>query len=162
MLNESEAVEVCAFRVAGHCFALATANVTEVVASDAIAPVPLAPEAIVGLLHLRGRIVPVIDIRLPLGLPVRATTGVGTHLVVRLTDDWYSLLVDEVVDVQVIPGARIEHPVKSVGGPAGEAVTGVFADAHQLIHILDPERVVQALHRQRTSPFVRHGDIHGR
>ncbi len=161
MLNDPEAVEVCAFRVGEHCFAVESAGVAEVLSGAAIAPVPLAPAAILGLLHLRGRIVPVIDMRRPLGLPDRDPDAAPTHLVIRLAEDWYSLLVDEVLDVQSIPGERIEHPVKPVGGPAADAVTGVFADTHRLVHLVDPERVVQALHKQRTSPLVRHGDSHG-
>ncbi|NBT12638.1 MAG: purine-binding chemotaxis protein CheW [Planctomycetia bacterium] len=161
MLNTSEVVEVCAFRVGEHCFAIASAGVAEVLSSAAIAPVPLAPPAIVGLLHLRGRIVPVIDMRQSLGLPDRPPAAASTHLVIRLADDWYSLLVDEVLDVQTVGADRIEHPGKPVGGPAADAVTGVYADAHRLVHLVDPERVVQALHRQRTVPFVRHGDPHG-
>lgn len=155
MLTAPPARDVCAFRVGGHRFAVASAGVAEVLHSAALTPVPLAPEAIVGLLHLRGRIVPVIDVRRRLGLPAGA--GVATtHLVIRIGDDWYSLLVDEVLDVQAIPEDRIERPAN----PAADAVTGVFADTDQLLHLVDPERVVQALHRHKTIPLVSHGVPH--
>lgn len=159
MVTAPETFDVCGFRVGEHCFAVASATVAEVLSNATIAPVPLAPPAIAGLVHLRGRIVPVIDLRPP-DRPDRAA-GRPVHLVLRLAEDWYSLLVDEVLDVQAIPAAGIEQPVKPGGGPAAEAVTGVFAAADRLMHILDPERLVQALQRHKPSPLVRHGDTHG-
>jgi purine-binding chemotaxis protein CheW len=154
-------VQACTFLVAEHCFAVDAAFVTEVLRRGALTPVPLAPDAIVGLLHLRGRIVPVIDMRCRLGFPDDASGAVRTHLVLRQQDDWYSLLVDEVLDVQSFPVDRIEQPTLPDGGPATDAVTGVFAGPGRLVHFLDPWRIVQSLVRQRTSPLVRHGASHG-
>lgn len=162
MLTVPDAIDVCAFRVAGHCFAVGSHVIAEVLPSAEVSPVPLAPGEIIGILHLRGRIVPVIDMRRRLGLTATARAAASAHLVIRHGDEWYSLLVDEVLDVHAIPVDRIEHPVKPVGGPATEAVLGVFADTGRLLHVLDPERIVQALHRQRMSPPVRHGVSHDR
>lgn len=153
-------VQACAFLVAEHCFAVTATIVTEVLRREALTPVPLAPDAIVGLLHLRGRIVPVIDMRRRFGFPANAPGMVGTHLVLRQGDDWYSLLVDEVLDVQSFPMDGIEQPTLTDGGPATDAVTGVFAGSGRLVHFLDPGRIVQSLVRQRTSPLVRHGASH--
>jgi purine-binding chemotaxis protein CheW len=150
MLTLPAALEVCAFRVGGHCFAVDSRSVAEVLTAASLAAVPLAPQAIVGLLHLRGRIVPVIDLREPLELPSGDESPRRVHLVIRVADDWYSLLVDEVLDVQVIPGDRIEHAATPSGRTAGDAITGVFADTDRLIHILDPERVVQSLGKPRS------------
>lgn len=162
MLKLDDTRDVCEFRVGGHSFAIDSEGVAEVLHSAALTPVPLAPEAIVGLLHLRGRIVPVIDMRRRLELSAAPGAAAPAHLVVRRAEDWYSLLVDEVLDVHAIPRAGIEPHASSVGDAAADAVTGVFACPDRLIHILDPERVVQAIHRQRTPPLVRHGVTHGR
>jgi len=161
MVSHPQTVDACAFRVGQHCFAVDSDCVAEVLHTAALTPVPLAPDAIVGLLHLRGRIVPVIDVRRRLGLPAAEPGASRTNLVIRLADDWYSLLVDEVLDVETIHLDRIEHPTSSAGTAATDAVTGVFADEAGLVHILDPERLVQALLKQRTTPFVRHGVSHG-
>ena len=67
MLSLSQTLQACAFRAGGHCFAVESNCVAEVLRSAALTRVPLAAEAIVGLLHLRGRIVPVIDMRRRLG-----------------------------------------------------------------------------------------------
>jgi purine-binding chemotaxis protein CheW len=161
MVSRVPSFDACAFRVGEHSFAVDSACVAEVLHSARLTPVPLAPDAIAGLLHLRGQIVPVIDVRQRLGLTA-AVPGVScTNLVIRLGDDCYSLLVDEVLDVQAIPLDKIERMTAGVGQSAVDAVTGVFAADTRLIHILDPERLVQSLIRQRTTPRVRHGVFHG-
>ncbi len=149
------------FVVADHCFAIDSALVAEVLNAAALTLVPLAPEAIVGLLHLRGRIVPVIDMRRRLGFAPAAADAPHNHLVLRLDDGWYSLLVDEVLDVQAFAAARLEHPTQPAAEAATDAVTGIFADAERLVHFLDPQRIVQSLFRQRAAPLIRHGASHG-
>lgn len=150
----------CCFLVGGECFAVAAAGVAEVLRDGRVTRVPHAPEAVLGLLHLRGRIVPVIDLRRRLGFPDTTLPG-RTHLVLRVADDWYSLLVDEMVDVLEIDTDRIEHPSRPAADGSRDAVSGVLADAGRLVHFLDPARIVHSLARQREPLHRRHGASHG-
>jgi len=150
----------CCFLVGGECFAVDSAGVTEVLRDGRITRVPHAPEAVLGLLHLRGRIVPVIDMRRRLGFPDGDVAG-RTHLVLRVQDDWYSLLVDEMLDVVEVDAGRIEHPSRPAADAPTDAVTGVLADAGRLVHFLDPQRIVHSLARQREPIQRRHGAPHG-
>lgn len=159
MVSHAAVFDACSFRAGPHCFAVDSACVAEVLHSARLTPVPLAPAAVAGLLHLRGRIVPVIDIRRRLGLEPGEPNAAQTNLVLRLGDDWVSLLVDEVLDVQVIPRDEVERAAPPAA--SADAVTGVFATEAGLLHILDPARLVQWLQKQRTGPFVRHGVSHG-
>ncbi len=161
MLSHSQTLQACAFRAGGHCFAVESDCVEEVLRTAALTRVPLAPESIVGLLHLRGRIVAVIDVCRRLGLPAAPADASPTNLVIRVADDCYSLLVDEVLDVHAIDRDRIEQPTAQGGTSTADAVSGVFAAESRLIHILSPERLVQPLQKQRSIPFVRHGVSHG-
>lgn len=151
----------CCFLVGADCFAVASTGVAEVLREGTIARVPHAPEAVVGLLHLRGRIVPVIDMRLRLGLGATASPASRTHLVLRLHDDWYSLLVDEMLDVIEVAEHEIEHPSTSTTDTTRDAVTGVYAGAGRLVHFLDPQRIVQSLTRPREPFLHRQGASHG-
>ena len=151
----------CCFLVGGDCFAVASTGVTEVLRDGRITRVPHAAEAVIGLIHLRGRIVPVIDLRRRLGLIDAEPSASRTHLVIRLHDDWYSLLVDEMLDVIEVAEHQIEHPSKPSADSANDAVTGVFADADRLVYFLDPQRIVQPLARQRELFLQRQGAPHG-
>lgn len=151
----------CCFLVADECFAVESSGVAEVLRDGRIARVPLAPEAVVGLLHLRGRIVPVIDMRRRLGFPAAASDASRTHLVLLLDGDWYSLLVDEMLDVVEVAGDRIERPSRPAGDSPHDAVSGVFAAPGRLVHFLDPRRIVNGLGRQREQVLHRQGATHG-
>lgn len=147
-------LEACGFLVGGHCFAVPSSEVAEVLHAGSITPVPLSTDAIAGLIHLRGQIVPVIDMRRRLGLGDALPSG-GGLLVVRLGDDLYALRVDEVLDVERIPTDRIEPPSGSLVDLATDPRTGVFAGDEQLVHLLDPQRIVHSLLRPRVSPAAR-------
>ncbi|MFM8985120.1 MAG: chemotaxis protein CheW [Planctomycetia bacterium] len=153
------AIRACTFRVGGDCFAIDAEHVTEVIREGHLAHVPLAPEGVLGLVHLRGRIVPIIDLAGRLGIARAAARGTGTHLIVEAEADRYGLRVDEMLDTIDIPADRIEHPTDAAR--SHEAVIGVFAAAERLVHLLDPDRMIQSLVRPRTTTPARHGAPHG-
>ncbi|MFM8706131.1 MAG: chemotaxis protein CheW [Planctomycetia bacterium] len=152
-------LEACGFLVGSHRFAIPSSSVAEVQHASGVTAVPLAPDAVAGLIHLRGRIAPVIDMRrrLAIGGDGKAARDL---LVMELDDDLYALLVDEVLDVELIPTDRLEPPSGTFADAEGDPRTGVFAAAGWLVHLLDPHRIVQPLLRPRTSPVHRPGASH--
>lgn len=159
-VTTTSASRFCTFRVGADCFALESEGVAEVLRAGRLTAVPLAPPDVLGLVHLRGRIVPIIDLARRLGI-VSSGGAAATHLVIRLQDDWYGLLVDEMLDVIDIPRDRIEHPTSAAIDVGGEALIGVFADEDRLVHLLDPQRMIQSLGRQRPQPLAKNGASHG-
>ncbi len=153
------AIRHCCFLVGDECFSVPAESVAEVLRDGRITRVPRAPDAVIGLVHLRGRIVPVVDMQRHLGLT--ATTAARTHLVIRFQDDWYSLLVDEMLDVIEVDESRVEPCARSAVEGAEDSVRGTFAGPTRLVHVLDPHRIVLALARQREQSLQRHGAFHG-
>jgi purine-binding chemotaxis protein CheW len=142
----------CSFLLGEECFAVEAGMVVEVLRSRRLTPVPLAARGVLGLIHLRGRIVPVIDPSEPLTVSRRPGPAMGTHLVIEVGEDWYGLLVDEMLDVIEIEPERVERPTGGTG-----LLHGTFADADRLVHLLDPERMIQSLVRQRPAAAGRPG-----
>jgi purine-binding chemotaxis protein CheW len=151
----------CTFRVGDACFAVPADGVVEVLRGGRLTRVPKAPAGILGLVHLRGRIVPVVDPAGTLGidrlLPERAT-----HLVIALDDDWYGMVIDEMLDVVAIPTAAIEQATESGGELGNDALTGVYAAPDRLVHLLDPWRMIHSLVRPKPQSPERQGASHGR
>ncbi len=164
-MNDRPAHGCCTFRIGDACFAVPADGVVEVLRGGRPTRVPLAPDGILGLLHLRGRIVPVIDPATHLGVS-RKIPERPTHLVIALQDDWYGLVIDEMLDVVEIPQDRIEQPTTSAaegsGGGPGEALAGVFAAPDRLVHLLDIQRMIQSFVRQRPQALERQATSHGR
>lgn len=158
-MHESASQRYCTFRVGDACFAVPAAGVVEVLRAANATRVPLAPEAVVGLVHLRGRIVPVVDPAAQIGISRQAAGH--TRLVIALDDDWYGLVIDEMLDVVEIPGGRIERPTAVAEG-SGDARDGVFAAPDRLVHLLDPRRMIHSLVRQRPQLLDRQTNSHGR
>ena len=83
----ADAQDYVTVRIDGQLFGLPILQVQDVFTPDAITMVPLAPNEIAGVLNLRGRIVTAIDMRLRLGLQVRADGSEGDWVEARDIDD---------------------------------------------------------------------------
>lgn len=135
----------CTFLVAGRAFAVDAAAVTQVFRGRVTTTVPRGPAAIRGLLNLRGRIVPAIDMRSRLGFDPDPCDD-PLHVVVHMAGgEAYSLLVDAIADVVEIATAAIEAPTGGAGGTAADCIEGVHASRAGLVHILSLERIVAGL-----------------
>lgn len=151
----------CCFLVGADCFAVTADGVAEVLHDARITRVPLAAPAVLGLVHLRGRIVPVVDPAAQLGVS-RVAPERATHLVIALQDDWYGLVIDEMLDVVEIPADRVEQAATPTTESSGDALIGVFAAPDRLVHLLDPQRMIHSLTRLRPQAPERQGVSHGR
>jgi len=160
-MNATAIQRSCTFRVGDACFAVPADGVVEVLRGGRLTRVPLAPAGILGLVHLRGRIVPVVDPAGPLGID-RVPPERATLMVIELQDDWYGLVIDEMLDVAEIPADSIEQAAPSGAEPGGEVLAGVFAAPERLVHLLDPQRMIHSLMRPRPQASERQGVSHGR
>lgn len=95
------------FDLAGETLAVRVEDVQEVLMPQPLTPVPLAPPHLIGLLGLRGQVVPALDLRVRLGLAPRAAAQ-GKLVVVRVDDQPLALVVDDVGDVLELPAGRWE------------------------------------------------------
>lgn len=118
-------------------YALALTSVERVVRAVEITPLPDAPDIVLGVINVQGRVVPVIDIRRRFRLPARAIS-VGDQLVIAHTPSrCLALLADAVQGVVECPAGDIVTS-KDIS-PGLHHVTGVarLADGLILIHDLD-------------------------
>src|SRR5262249_53580092 len=134
--------QYCTFFIDGHYFGLDVLKVQEVIRSQHMTPVPLAPPEVCGLINLRGQIVTAIDLRRRLKLAPRRLDREPVNVVVRTDDGAVSLLVDEIGDVLEVPERLFERPPETMDGAARELVLGAYKLPERLLLILDTERTV--------------------
>lgn len=139
----AETRRFCTFVVAGRTFAVDASAVQEVFRGTVTTPVPRGPAAIRGLLNLRGRIVPAIDMRRRMGF--EPISGEGIHVVLTAGGETHSLIVDALTDVVDIPVASIETSTVGAEGAVGECVEGVVAARDGLVHLLGIEAILAGL-----------------
>src|SRR5262249_26109126 len=117
-------------------------QVQEVIRTQQMTRVPLAPKAVRGLINLRGQIVTAIDLRERLGLPPLGADHDPMNVVVRTDDGAVSLLVDEIGDVLETDADEFEPVPETVTAFARELIRGVFKLPGRLLLILETERLL--------------------
>lgn len=126
-------------RLAAEHVALAGTVVREIMRWRTPTPVPGAPPTIPGLINQRGQILPVIDVRLLLGLPAAPPDRATRLIWVHHEQIDAALMVDAVVDLITIEAGQIEPPPINLTGAVQRAIQAIYRYRDDLsIAILDP------------------------
>jgi len=130
------AVQLLTFKVDDREYALNLANVIQIVRMVAVNRASQMPDSVEGMFNLRGRNIPVVDVRKECGLPAKPF-GLNTPLVIaRSNDHILALTVDAVSDVLTVPISNIELRESTAPEMAHVLAIGKWADRALLI--LDP------------------------
>lgn len=117
-------------------------QVQEVIRTQQMTRVPLAPRAVRGLINLRGQIVTAIDLRERLGLEPFGGDRHPMNVVVRTDEGAVSLLVDEIGDVLDTEESDYEAPPETLPAAARDLIRGVYKLPGRLLLILDTEKTL--------------------
>jgi purine-binding chemotaxis protein CheW len=116
--------------------------VQEIIRVTEITPVPRAPAFINGVINLRGRIIPVVDLRKKLGLGEVAIARASRIVVVKIKDRLVGLLVDGASQVLKVPVSTIEAAPDEVTEIDATAIRGVAKLPGRLIILMDLTRTL--------------------
>jgi len=134
--------QLATFWLDGDLYGVEVEHVQEVLRSQSITRVPLAPPAVAGLINLRGQVVTAIELRERLGRPARPEGTEAVVIVVRLHGEAVSLLVDSIADVVDVHIRDFEAPPDTLDGAARDLIRGAYKLAGQLLLALDVNRAV--------------------
>lgn len=98
------------FHLAGEDYGLAIAYVIEIIGIQKITEVPDMPVFVKGVINLRGKVIPVIDVRCRFSLPPKEYDARTCIIVVNFNETVVGLVVDQVSEVISIPEAVVEPP----------------------------------------------------
>ncbi len=134
------------FRLENEVYALNTANVLHILEMQKITKVPKAPDYILGVINLRGAVIPVIDTRKKFELPGIELTSKTCILVLELILPANELIigtmVDEVSEVIEIQEKDIKPPPAIGDNYRAEFIEGVAVNDDGFILILDLEKLL--------------------
>lgn len=130
------------FRLQGETFGLPVSHVLEVVRVGAISRVPEAPAAIRGVTNLRGRVVPVVDLRVRLWMTATTLGERSRLLVAAARGRLIALLVDDAWQVVRIDRNEVQPPPADVLSAGTDYLLGVISTGDKLMFLLDVERVL--------------------
>lgn len=129
-------------RIDQQLFGISVKHVRDVLRTQKITAIPLAPQEIAGSLNLRGRIVTVIDVRKRLRLDPKPVDDKNMFVVVEYKNDLYSLMVDSVGEVLTVPPGAIEKSPTHLNGAWKEVACGIHKLAGELLVIMDIETLL--------------------
>jgi len=131
------------FRLAGQLYAAPLEDVSEVIRDGELTPVPGAAHDLLGIRHLRGRIVPVLDGRRRLGLPETHDSDEGEVRLVMLVHGPHlvGLRVDAIGDLVHTEGADIAPPPPGGSVRQDDPVHGVLPWQGGFVALLDVRRL---------------------
>lgn len=136
-------IQMVVFRLAQELFGLDIATVREIVTWQPITRIPQAPEFVEGIINLRGRLIPVVDLRKWLGVDAEATASETRIMVVEQETRSVGLIVDAVTEVRRVPTDRIEPSQNVMSGIRTELIRGIVKSDNGLIVLLEPTVITQ-------------------
>ena len=132
-------LQVVVFELGGERYGLDIGTVYEIIRHQPITAVPNAPSFVEGIINLRGRIIPVVDLRGRFGLAASAPTKASRIVVCEAAGHRVGLVVDAVTEVLMIPAEAIEPTPDLAGGTETGYLKGIAKLGERLIILLDLE-----------------------
>jgi purine-binding chemotaxis protein CheW len=136
-------LQVVGFRIGRETFGLPIAMVREIVRVPDITSVPNAADYIEGVINLRGRIIPVVDLRKRFGEQSPEPNKKNRVVVVEMEHRAIGLLVNSASEVLKIPPSEIEAPQKVFEEGELGYITGVAKLKGRLVILLDLNRILE-------------------
>ena len=130
------------FRVGTASYALPASQVLHLETYETATHVPGAPAYVAGLVQVRGRLVPVVDLRTRFGLPPMEHSIDNRVIVVQVGTRVAGLLVDSAREVVQIDEANYEKSPDIIEEQASGFVKGVAAIAKRLFLLVDVPRII--------------------
>jgi purine-binding chemotaxis protein CheW len=129
-------IQLLTFKIDKREYALNLANVVQIVRMVATARTPQAPDSVEGMFNLRGRNIPVVDVRKECGFPAKPCESNTPLVITRTNGHVMALTVDAVSDVLTVPISSIEMCEPTA--PGTTHVLGIGKLANRALFILDP------------------------
>lgn len=141
-IDTEEACELIAFRIDDQDFCFNIMAVREIRGWTAATVIPHAPEYVLGVINLRGAVVPIVDLAQRLKLTVPEPTSRNVVIITRINGPIVGLLVDAVSDILSVKTEDIQPTPDVANEKATGFVTGIITHHDRMIRLLDLEAIL--------------------
>jgi len=140
--GSSDILQLVSFRLGKEEFAVDILKIQEINRLVEITRVPKAPAFVEGVINLRGKVIPVIDLRKRLGLANEQRDEETRIVVMDIQKRIVGLIVDSVSEVLRAPSSSVEPPPPMLGGIDSEYIRGVCKLEDRLLILLDVNKLL--------------------
>lgn len=137
----ADTMEIIAFRLHDQEFCVRTTSIREIRGWVASTPMPHSPSEVLGVMNLRGSVIPIIDVAQTLGMPPSEPTHRSAIIVAEVGRLIVGLVVDQVSDILTIKRDRIQ-PLPQISLMAGpEYAEGIINHESGMICFLNVDQM---------------------
>ena len=141
-VEPTEEQQLVVFQLDAELYGVEISRVHEIIRLQSITRVPRAPAFVEGVINLRGKVIPVVDLRRRFGLPTADHTRASRIVVVEIGDQVVGVIVDGVSEVLRVNPSIVEPPSPVVAGIDSEYLHGIAKLPERLVILLDLDRVL--------------------
>ncbi len=135
-------VQWVTFRLDSEKYGINVMQVQEVLRMTDIAPVPGAPDYVLGIINLRGNVVTVIDTRLRFGLPEQEADDATRIVIIEADNQVVGILVDSVAEVVDMRMSEIDTAPNVGNDESSRYIQGVSSQSEELLILVDVNKLL--------------------
>lgn len=134
--------QLLSFKLGSEEYAVELTDVLEILKYRRFTPVPRTKRFVLGIISLRGVVIPIIDLRRRLGWPDGDVTRRTRILVVRNRNQRFGMVVDGVVGVERTTTLRVEPPLPVIVGSEADFIEGIGRLDKKMVILLNLQEVL--------------------
>ena len=142
--GNSGLLQLVTFKVEDEEFGVDILGVQEIIRSMEVTRVPKAPAFVEGVINLRGKVIPIVDLRKRFGLVQKAHDRNTRIIVMEMASAVVGFVVDSVSEVLRLPASTVEPTPAVVAGIDSEYIRGVGKLDDRLLILLELDRLLNA------------------
>lgn len=144
-----EEVQLVVFRLGAEEYGVPITQVQEINRLTTPTRIPNAPAFLEGVINLRGKIIPIIDLKKRFGLESTVYTDEARIVIVEIDGNTLGVIVDVVSEVLRLPTSSIEPPPSIIAGITAEYLRGVGKLGDRLLILLDLNKVLTETEKEQ-------------
>ena len=142
LTSDAKSAQLLTFVLAGQPYALPILAVQEIRRYSPATAIPSAPSYVLGVINLRGKVVPVFDLHLRFGMGAGDVDRLTVIIVVAVGTRHIGLVVDDVSKVLTIRPGAMQGPPELAQHIDTSFILGLVRDGEALVTIIDVERLI--------------------
>ena len=140
--SNDEVLQWVTYKLGEETFGINVMQVQEVLRHTEIAPVPGAPDYVLGIINLRGNVVTVIDTRARFGLPSTEITDSTRIVIIESEEQVVGIMVDSVAEVVYLRSSEIDSAPHVGTEESAKFIQGVCNREDQLLILVDLNKLL--------------------
>ena len=142
LTTANEILQLVTFNLDNEEYAVAILKVQEIIRMKEITRVPNSPAEVEGVINLRGKVIPVVDLRKKFDLAGKENDEQSRIMIMDIQGITMGLVVDSVSEVLRIPSSTVEPTPPMASNISAEFIKGIAKLEDRLIILLDMDRLL--------------------